>query len=116
MPDLTVSAPEPPAHLSAGARDLWRSLLANWDFHAADLLTLRGALEARDLAERAWRELASADAVTVTADSGVSRQHPALKAYLDASKECRLALSSLRLEIPDDAATSWRGFVTGKAG
>jgi phage terminase small subunit len=113
--DPTRKPPEPPAHLSPAACELWRSLLAGWDFHAADVLTLRGALEAWDLAQRARLELAAAHAVTVTAETGVSRQHPALKTFLDASRECRLALASLRLEIPEDAGTSWRGFVGGAA-
>jgi phage terminase small subunit len=111
MPNLSPKAPEPPAHLSPAACELWKALVADWEFHGAERLVLKNGLEAGDIAERARRELAALQSLTLETGAGMSRVHPLVKVYLDASKECRMAFQSLKLEAAENVAETWRARV-----
>jgi phage terminase small subunit len=49
--------PSPPAHLAAESRKLWTGLVEAFEFEAAELKTLRLALEALDRSQQARRAL-----------------------------------------------------------
>ncbi|CAN5679462.1 hypothetical protein BH23GEM6_BH23GEM6_04410 [soil metagenome] len=103
---MKLDTPSAPAHLSPAASRHWGAILERWTFDPSALLVLQGAFEAWDLAARARVELASQE-IVVTSSTGVSRQNPAFKAYLEASKEARLAFASLRLELPSDDSSAF---------
>lgn len=94
--------PPAPAHLSPAARQHWADILATWQFSPVELLALRGALESWDLAGRFRAELDDAETLSVETGAGMVRQHPAVKGFLDASREARLAFASLKLEMPEE--------------
>ena len=110
---MAESPAPPPRHLSKLTKDVWRQVLESWDLDPTGLLLLRGGLEQWDTYQRARKELAKADALTVTSDTGVVRQHPAAKIALDALGESRQCFRQLALELPDPEA-AWKDRALGR--
>ena len=109
---MTESTP-PPRHLTKLTKGVWRDVLKTWDLDPTGLLLLRAGLEQYDTYQRARAELAKADALTVTSDTGVVRQHPAAKISLDALGESRQCFGQLALELPDPDAP-WKDRALGR--
>jgi P27 family predicted phage terminase small subunit len=98
IPVQVVGAPpEPPAHLSAEAKEQWRLIVREWAVGADALPVLRAALEAWDLAQQA-REQVARQGLTIETGSGMIRTNPAVKVQLDAINAYRQALKQLGLE------------------
>ena len=76
-PSPPRNLPEPPPHLSAASKALWKSTVAGWDLGAHHLHLLRLGCEALDLAEQARLELVEHGRTTITDASGGIRAHPA---------------------------------------
>ncbi len=76
--------PEPPAHLSAASKALWKATVAGWDLGLHHQRLLRLACEALDLAEQARLELVEHGRTTITDASGGCRAHPASAVCRDA--------------------------------
>jgi len=105
---MKPKTPPPPGHLSAASRRDWTAILGQWDLGPAELLTLEGGFEAKDLARRLWREIEAARQLTLETGPAMQRANPLLKAYLDAARESRLAFASLRLDMPEaHPASKW---------
>ncbi len=76
-PSPPRALPEPPPHLSAASKALWKSTVTGWDLASHHQRLLRLAYEALDLAEQARLELVERGRTTITDASGSIRAHPA---------------------------------------
>jgi P27 family predicted phage terminase small subunit len=97
----TTNTPAPPGHLSAGARELFDSIVDSYEFTADEtdtLATLTLALEAWDMA-RIARNKIKREGLIVTTSQGNLQPHPAVKIH----KDCLTTWSRLlgQLGIPD---------------
>ena len=110
---MNESPPPPPRHLSKLTKEVWCQVTSSWDLDPTGLLLLRAGLEQFDLYQKARKELARADALTVTSDTGVVRAHPAAKIALDALAESRQCFRQLGLELPDPEA-AWKDRALGR--
>jgi P27 family predicted phage terminase small subunit len=98
-----VKSPEAPAHLSDEARSMWDAIVGEWVLGPDALPLLRAALESWDLFQVCRAEI-SRDGPTVTnPDSGLMRQHPAVKTMEGALREFRQCFRQLGLEPPKEA-------------
>lgn len=104
---MKLKPPNAPPHLSPAARREWRAIQERWVFDPSSNLILRGAFEAWDIAQRARVELEAAPSLTIQAGEGMPRQHPALKTFLDATREARMAFQALKLDPPHESTASW---------
>ena len=98
---MKISAPKPPAHLSAEARRLWARLLG--DFHLDDgagLALVRVACESFDRGEASRRAIA-AEGATLTDRFGQRKPHPLLQVERDARAALVSALRAMRLQPGD---------------
>jgi P27 family predicted phage terminase small subunit len=97
-----VEIPAAPAHLSDEARSMWDKIAAEWLLGPDALPLLRAALEQWDLYQTARREVAERGATVVNPDSGMVRQHPAVKTATDALREFRMCMRQLGLQPPEN--------------
>jgi P27 family predicted phage terminase small subunit len=101
------TVPAPPKHLCPRGRELWQSLVSEYQIDdAAALELLRRACEASDRADQALEQL-ERDGLTVTNRFGEVRAHPAVAIERDARNAQRQLLRELRLTEPvpaDDQA------------
>ncbi len=93
--------PRPPKHLSAGAKRMWRAIVAEWVLGPEALPLLQASLESWDLYQKARAQLA-ADGPTVKSGRGMIRQHPAAKVANDALTQFRQAFRQLALQPPEE--------------
>ena len=110
---MAESPTPPPRHLTKLTKTAWREVLETWSLDPTGLLLLRAGCEQFDVYQRARGELAKADALTVTSDTGVVRQHPSAKVALDALGESRQCFRQLALELPDPEA-AWKDRALGR--
>ena len=96
-PVRPVELPEPPAHLSPEAAEMWTDIVTEWVLDSAALPVLRGALEHWDQYQRC-RAIIAREGETVTSPSGLPRAHPAVKAGLDSFAAFRQAMRQLGLQ------------------
>jgi len=89
---------DPPKHLSAESKALWRHLQADYKIDdAAGLLLLRNALEAHDRLGEA-RRILKKEGCVVTDRWGQRKQHPATLVEQSARQQLLAALRGLKLE------------------
>jgi len=90
---------DPPATLSAPAKEHWRRLRADFDIaDAAGLLLLEQALTSWDLAQRAARVVAK-EGMTVSGSHGGTKPHPLIAVGRDATSAFQRALRQLNLDV-----------------
>lgn len=93
-----ASRPKAPSTLSAPARDLWRSLVAEYGIaDAAGLSLLQAAMQSWDRAAQA-RELIARDGPLVQSGSG-PRAHPAIAMERDALRAFLTAMRQLNFDV-----------------
>lgn len=96
------STSQPPSHLSAAARAMWRSLVDDYYIEdGAGLALLRVACEAFDRGEQA-RRIIKREGAVLKDRFGQRKQHPATLIERDAKTQMVAALRALKLE-PGDA-------------
>lgn len=101
----TLPAPEPPAHLSPRARELWRHVVMREDHRGAAvaasparLALIQAGLEALDRAEQARLQLAAEGLTVAPADGkGMPHPHPLVRVERDSRAQFMSAWSALRL-------------------
>ncbi len=94
-------APSAPKHLSAEAKRIWRSIVAEWVLGPEALPLLRAGLESWDLYQACRAELRKAGPTIVSPRSGMVRQHPSVKTGNDALTQFRQCFRQLGLEPPE---------------
>jgi P27 family predicted phage terminase small subunit len=91
--------PNPPKHLSAEARRLWRDILEEYEItDAAGLRYLLTACECLD-AKRQAEAIVKHDGQTVTDRFGQPKPHPLLVTIRDNTAQMMLALKNLNLDL-----------------
>ena len=88
----------PPRDLSAEAAGLWREITASYLFGPEGFPILEAALEARDRAREARREIERTGLMFVS-KSGTPHLNPLAKVERDAMREFRLAWKQLELDV-----------------
>jgi P27 family predicted phage terminase small subunit len=96
-PKARDKRPAPPFHLTKGAKEKWKVIVAEWVLDAAGLMLLQGALEQWDAYQEA-RKILAKDGPVVRNQSGMVRQHPASLVARDSLKGFRLTLKDLGLD------------------
>lgn len=96
-----VETLRPPAHLSERSQELWRDVVAVYDFHAHDLERLRLACEALDRCEQA-RAIIEQEGPIVRDRFGQTRAHPAIAIERDARIAALRGLRELGIEGDDE--------------
>jgi P27 family predicted phage terminase small subunit len=92
---------DPPKHLKAGARNLWRRLLTDFVIDdSAGLVIVRSVCEAYQRQQEA-REIVARDGVIITDRYGVPKAHPACAIERDARSQMLAGLRALKLS-PED--------------
>jgi phage terminase small subunit len=93
------AGPQPPAHLGDVARELWQSVIKNYEFEdPASMTVLVEACSALDRAERCRQQI-SEDGEVVRSRTGMLRAHPLLQSELQSrALACRL-LQRLGLDL-----------------
>lgn len=99
-PPLREFKPAPaPAHLTARAKKLWRSIVNEWVLDDGALPLLRAGLEQLDLYDRARAQL-DREGLTIETGQGMRRAHPCHKVAQDALASFRQCFRQLGLEPP----------------
>jgi len=94
-----LDLPQPPDHLSAEARDLWLSLVADFDLDdAAAVLLLQTAMEAFDRMRECQAAIAE-DGAAVVDRFGQRKPHPLLTTERDCRSQLLNALRVLNLDL-----------------
>jgi len=97
------TGPEPPAHLSAPARDFWRWATHEFVLEPNHLILLAKALEAFDRAEHA-RKVIARDGMFIADRYGQPRPHPAVQIERDSRDALARLLRQLDLAGEPDAS------------
>jgi P27 family predicted phage terminase small subunit len=97
MKIISSIPPEPPAHLSASARQWWQTTVETYELEQHHLRLLQLLCEAWDRSQMA-RELLDREGLTVPGREGGARPHPAVAIERDA----RLAVARLVRELDLD--------------
>ena len=88
----------PPKHLAADSAAIWRELTGTYVFGVEGFPILEAALEARDRAREARRELERTGLLFVS-ESSTPHLNPLAKVERDAMREFRLAWKQLNLDV-----------------
>lgn len=91
-----MPVPRAPKHLNGRARDLWKSIVNEFELTAIDLELLRRACEAATRADQAAAVLAS-DGIMVQGRDG-SKAHPAIQIELTNRRAETALLEKLHLD------------------
>lgn len=97
---MTTRTPDPPRHLSRGARAFWRDVVRDYDLEPHHRRVLTAAAEAWDRMLQA-RELLDADGITYTDRFGAPRKHPAVSIEENARIAFLRAVRELALDDDD---------------
>ena len=92
-------ATRPPRHLSAESAAIWRDVVSEYRFGIEGFPILQAALEARDRATEARREIASRGLVLVNRKTGMPHRNPAVGIERDSLREFRLTWKALDLDV-----------------
>jgi P27 family predicted phage terminase small subunit len=96
-----MATEQPPKHLTAEGKRLWRSLFGQFVLDdAAGIALLRVAVEAFDRAQEA-RRMIKAEGAVLTDRFGQKKAHPACAIERDARGQFLAAIRALKLE-PED--------------
>jgi P27 family predicted phage terminase small subunit len=101
MPD-TETLPAPPGHLSKEARELFATLVEEYEFEPVELATLTLALEAYDQAATARRRV-KRDGQIVLDRFDQPKAHPAVTIHRDALATWARLMGQLGIPTDEDA-------------
>ena len=91
---------DPPSHLAAPSRALWRKLTATYEFESHELEVLRLALEALDRAATARRAL-KRHGTTYNDRFGAPHARPEVKIERDSANAAARFLAQLAIPVED---------------
>src|ERR1017187_7437388 len=97
---LRTTTPDPPAHLSDKAAEMWRAMVADYTMSGdcVGLGLLEAALSAFDRAEEA-REILDKEGLTVSGDRGQSKAHPLCAVERDSRSAYIAGIKALRFDV-----------------
>lgn len=110
--NTTETRPDPPGHLNAKAKILWRSIIDRYELEDEELATLTLALEAWGIAQTARRTI-DREGQLIEDRFGQSKPHPAIQIHRDALASW--ARLTAQLGIPAEPANDRPPRFGGKA-
>jgi phage terminase small subunit len=91
---------KPPEHLSDGSKAVWKATVEEFEMSAAELVTLRLALEAVDRSDQARAEIEKAGAIVEDRYGGL-RAHPAVAIERDSRLAAARLFKQLNIEVTE---------------